>query len=289
MTAATGGAEEPPMPSWKALRFKASKFFLTAHMEVRLEEATAPLNDGDLLSSPEGRIPALPPHPPWTIELTSSVAGRRTRTLVWFDPQSLSALQRLREKLGSRPYDKLSRFTLDGVYTRRRSPVTEAEVDAPATSWGKVETKFEAYRDSNPMATEERPSAPCGAVLEATQLLYLLPTLDFENPPDDLCVFSDGRLSRLRFEARGTASIDIEIEETAADGSLRQREEETAARCVVVHSRSLDNRSEGQLELLGLEGDLEVFIDETHGLPLEIRGKLPRIGSVRVKLVGVER
>ncbi len=288
LVAAPGTADENPLPDWQALHFKASKFFLTAHMEVRLEKTPAPLTDSDLLSSPEGRTVALPAHAPWTIELASSIAGRSSRTLVWFDPQTHSALQRLREKLGSRPYDKLSRFTLDGVYTRRRSPTTDAEADGPATTWSKVETKFEAYRDSSPKATDDNPSAPCGAVLEATQLLYLLPTLDFENPPGNLCVFSDGKLSRVLFEARGKTSIKIDLEETAADGSQRRREADVIARCVVVRSQALDNRSQGQLELLGLEGDLEIFVDEAQGLPLEIRGKLPRIGSVQVKLVGVE-
>lgn len=274
------------LPNWKALHFKASKLFLTARMEVRLEPAK-PLAESDLLSSPEGRVMALPTHPLWTVELASSVAGRRTRTLLWFDPQSQSAIQKLRQKLGSKPYDKLSRFTLDGVFTRRRAPVSTAETDGPATAWSKVETKFEAYRDSAPAATEADPSAPCGTVLEATQLLYLLPVLDLSAPPTDLCVFDD-KLSRVLFEAKGEALLDIDIEETGEDGTRRRRQEKIKARCVVVRSQSLDENSEGQLELLGLEGDLEIFVDEEHGLPLEIRGKLPHIGTVRVELVGVE-
>lgn len=292
-------AEEMALPKWKALRFEASKLFITAQMEVRLEPLSKDLA-GTLLDSPKGRVLQVPGHPLWSVELTSSAAGRRSRSRVWFDPQTQAAFQRAKEKLGSKPYDKVSRFTRDGVYTRRRAPIDDAERGRPAEAWSKVETKFEGYpgwQESDPskgtspkmstVLTSTTDDADCRAILEPSQLLYLLGAIDLAQPPTDLCIFSDGSVSKLLFEPRGETSIAIDFEETSATGT-RQRKEKVKARCVVIRSQTLDGQPGGELELLGLEGDVEIFLDTSQGLPLEVRGKLPHLGNVRVGLVGVD-
>ncbi len=283
------------LPTWRTLHFEASKLFLTAKTEVRLSEETANL-DQVLLSSPEGRTWNPPQHGLWTLELFSSAVGRDSRSRVWFDPQSQRAWQREKERLGSKPYDKLSRYTRDGVYTRRRAPQDSSERDRPADTWTKVGNRFESYpgwqaanakRPATLSHVADGPDASCGAVLEASQLLVLVSTLDLNAPPDDLCVFADGALSKLRFDVQGTSKLKLDLEETR-NGKTESRGDTVEAHCVIIRSQTLDGQAGGQLELLGLEGDVEVFVDAERGLPLEIRGKLPHLGSVRVQLVGVE-
>lgn len=282
------------LPTWRVLRFEASKLFLTAKTELRLTEETAPL-DEVLLPSPEGRTWDPPSHRLWALELFSSAVGRESQSRVWFDPRNHRAWQRAKERLGSKPYDKLSRYTLDGVYTRRRAPQDDGERRRPADAWTKVGTYFESYpgwqgaSDTRPAQTStvtDGDEAPCRAVLEASQLLVLLGTFDLEAPPNDLCVFADGALSKLRFEVRGTSKLRLDLEETRG-GKTQTRRDTVEAHCVVIRSQALDGQPGGQLELLGLEGDVEIFLDADRGLPLEVRGKLPHLGSVRVQLVGV--
>ena len=283
------------LPEWRALHFEASKLFLTAKTDLRLSEETAPL-DEVLLPSPEGRAWAPPNHRLWTLELFSSAVGRDSRSRVWFDPQSHQAWQRAKERLGSKPYDKLSRYTRDGVYTRRRAPQDDAERNRPADTWTKVGTRFESYpgwqasiggTPAKPSAVVDGPNAPCSAVLEGSQLLVLLSTLNLDAPPTDLCVFADGAVSKLAFEIRGRSKIKLDLEETR-DGTTRNLRETVEAHCVVIRSQPLDGQLGGQLELLGLEGDVEIFLDPERRFPLEVRGKLPHLGSVRVQLVAVD-
>lgn len=297
-------ADDSALPSWKALRFEASKLFIKAEMEVRLQPTT-PTSGDTLLDSPSGRPlqGSAANSPLWSVELTSVAAGRRSRSRVVFDPTTQAALQRTKEKLGSKPYDKVSRFTHDGVYTRRRAPTDDSEKGRPASTWTKIETKFEPYPGWQPADTATgRPEHPspvlggtaadgsraCGAILEPSQLLYLLATLDLDHPPTDLCIFASGSISRLLFEPRGTTAVTVDIEESTGQSS-RRHSGKVNARCVVVRSQSLDGQPGSELELLGLEGDVEIFLDTTRGYPIEVRGKLPHLGSVRVALVGVDR
>lgn len=289
---AAGDQTAADLPPWQALRFEASKLFLTAKMEVRLEKASRQAAD-TLLPSPEGR-PFAPSDPSlWTVELTSSAVGRRSRSRVWFDPKTHSAWQRAKEKLGSKPYDKVSRFTRDGVYTRRRAPINSQQTEQPPETWGKVQTRFEPYpgwqASGLSQVLADGGDGPCRAILEPSQLLYVLGILNLDAPPENLCIFSDGTISRLRFEPRGSTALNVDFTESKGTGTAEQRRQERLdARCVIIRSLTLDGQAGGELELLGLEGDVEIFLDSDRGLPLEIRGKLPNLGSVKVRLVGVE-
>ena len=87
-------------------------------------------------------------------------------------------------------------------------------------------------------------------------------------------------------------SIPADYQEQLADGRARQRQGKVSALRYAVRTELLGTTREGEkgaaLRLLGLEGDLEVDVDPRLGSPVQVRGDLPRLGAVTVRLERVQ-
>ncbi len=263
---------DPDRVPWTRLRYEARKLFFKGTTEVRLGAGSR----RDLIASP-GHAALEPgsggPAPRVSLlELDSVFAGRRSEVEVWFDPGGLVAFQRRKLRHGKKAYEKIYRFTADGVFSRRRSPRISGR--RPAEPWGRLEEEFYRYPGER---------GGCPTVAEPTMLFYLLAAAELTpGEPLTACTFSRRDLSRVEVRAAGAATLKVDYAELT-DGERRQRQGEIEALRVTVRARPLDG---GDFEFLGLEGDVEIFLVD--GVPVEIRGRLPRFGRVQVKLVEVE-
>ncbi len=261
---------DPDRVPWTRLRYEARKLFFKGTTEVRL---AGPRGDraGELIASP-GRAGLEPKAGVSLIELESAFAGRRSVAEVWFDPGSAGALQRRKQRYGKKAYEKIYRFTGDGIFSRRRSPRISGR--RPGEWWGRLEEEFYRYPGER---------GGCPVVAEPTVLFYLLAAAELATgKPLAVCTFSRRGLARVELRSAGTATLDVDYAETSA-GERRRRQGEIEALRVTVRARPLNG---GDFEFLGLEGDVELFL--AGRVPVEIRGRLPRFGRVQVKLVEVE-
>ena len=270
------GDLDPARVPWTRLRFEARKLFLKATTEVRF--ATAPRRDleGQLIDSPRSAASEPRGARIARLELDSSLAGRRSEVDVWFDPGEVFALQRRKLRHGKKAYQKTYRFTDDGVFSRRRSPRSSAEGERPPGGWSRVEETFYAHPGKR---------RDCPAIIEPAMLFYLVAVADLApREPLSICAFSNKVLSRLELRPTGSVPLRVDYAEISAGGRTRRKGEIEAQR-IAVSARPLDHAEE-DFELLGLEGDVELFVHR--GVPVEVGGRIPGFGRVKVRLAEAE-
>lgn len=263
---------DPTLVPWTRLELEAKKLFTKARTEILL---TSPAGLGRrLIASPRGA--ALQPEGPLALlELKAAFAGRRSETSVWFDPRRAAVLQRLKLKPGKKGYQKTHRFTDDGVYSHRRSPLDSRQGAGPVEGWGKVEEAFYPF--------PERPRE-CGPISEPELLLYMISAAGTEKP-FHTCSFSDKTLHHVELKPRGTVSLDVDYA-TNSDGRQRRHRGRVEVERVVLQARPVDPGSGDDFKFLGLEGDVEIFLDGR--IPVEVAGRFPGLGRIRIKLVAAD-
>lgn len=269
------GELDPARVPWTRLRFEARKLFFKATTEVRFATGRRRDLEGQLIASPRGAV--LEPAGPRIslLELDSSLAGRRSESAVWFDPGEVFALQRRGRRHGKKAYQKTYRFTRDGVFSHRRAPTSSAEARHPPTEWGKVEETFYPHPGER---------SGCPAVIEPAMLFYVAAAAPALREPLSLCAFSHRVLSRVELRPTGTVPLEVDYVEISPGGRTHRKGEIEALR-IAVGARPF-GPAEEDFEFLGLKGDVELFL--AGGVPVEVGGRIPHFGRVKVRLVEVE-
>lgn len=279
VAAAAGGAPEtgaqpsldPGQVPWTRLELEARKLFAKGRTEVRLTSVARSQAAPHLIASPdaaavEGGGPKLA-----VLDVEAAFAGRRSETRIWFDPWRPAALQRLKLRTGRKGYQKTYRFADAGVYSRRRSPADRRQSEGPVGGWSQLAEAFYPY----PAGYRE-----CGPVTEPTLVLYVVSALGAR--PFHLCSYSDKTLHHVELTPGGSVSLDVDY----TLGSGRRRQGRVEVDRVVLRARPVAAGSGDDFEFLGLEGDVDIYLDGR--VPVEIAGRLPGLGRVRIKLTAAE-
>lgn len=260
-----------PKPAWSALRFTARKLFFESTTEIRLERVVPETLGGVLVEPAEGEAGLRPTGSPVALmTVDSRFASRHDESSLWFELETGRALQRFKIRHGKKAYRKKYRFAAGGVHVRRIAPL-EGEVSQPHERWSKIEDRFYRHGEEG-----------CAVVLEPTVLLYLLA----EAPPApgeplELCTFSGKMLQRVVVENKGSQTVEVDYGTylPGNDQPARHRGRQDLLRL------ELRPAGEGdELELLGLEGAIEVYVDPRQRLPVRVEGRLDFFGRVSVVL-----
>jgi len=263
----------PESVAWTELQFRARKlgFSLTADMAL---VATPAAQGASALVAPEEGTAVPPGASIESIQLRSGFAGRSSEITVFFDPETGQALQQQQLDTGKRNRFRVSRFCAEGIDSSRREPA-EGEAKRPSSDWSIRSHRWEDY--------------PAWAgddllVSDATALFYLVAAAKLDKPGDrhQVPVFTKGNLILVEMTVR---SVDrVKVDYTTSGGS-RVKGTVDALR-ISLDAQHLDPDSkESDLELLGLQGDVEMLVDREKRLPLELSGRVPIAGKVTVRLV----
>ena len=95
-------------------------------------------------------------------------------------------------------------------------------------------------------------------------------------------VFTDGEIHRARIEADGLRQMPVSFDLVKPRGQVRVTGPRNVRRLTVTPEGL--GGGEGKLELLGLQGALEVFVDVEHAVPVLIRGRVKIAGQVEIRL-----
>ena len=272
--------------SWTELSYTASKLLASATTDVEL--APEPLNSRKWPLIASGRYADLQPS-----ESDVLVVGVRTslrlpfdmskdaRSRVWFTPGHPSALQRATLEGGSKSSEKIYRFAEGGVYRLRRQPNGESEAQLPPERWTHVKESFYPYPNDRP---------GCPYVSAPAMLFYILSaaTLSEASNPLKVCVFSKKKLYVIRAQVEGSQRMRVSYAVRAGGDDTEYVGERNVLR-VTLHATNLDSGLEAtdDLEFLGLEGDIHIFLDRELGVPIQISGGLPPFGQVDFKLTAM--
>jgi hypothetical protein len=260
---------------WTELQFRARKLGFSVTADMKLASSPAATVAGKLVSPEEGS--GVPPGGTVaSILLTSGFAGRNSEITVFFDPETGQALQQQQLDTGKRNRFRVTRFCEEGIDSRRQQPA-EGEAKRPHEEWTDRSRNWEAYPG---WAGDDL------LVVDPTALFYIVAAAPLEKPGDryQVPVFTKGNLILVEMTVRAIDKARVDYASSSA-GSSRVKGSVDALR-ISLDAQHLDPDSkETDLELLGLRGDVEMLVDREKRLPLEISGKVPIAGTVRVRLV----
>lgn len=267
---------DPRHLEWTRLRYEAKKLFVSAESEVRLRAPRVDEVEGEWVAAPDGDELRASGERVVEVTIDSTMAGRQSRARIWVEPHRAVALGRHKARLGKKGYEKDYRFTASGTFLRRRAPSTPEEASGDADGWSKVEDFF------YPRAQ----GFECAAISEPSAIFYLLATDPriAEGTPAEICLYSDKRFLRVRVERVGTEEVEADYRELEGE-STREVLGAVEAWHLSMRPESADDAED--FEFLGLEGDVEIYLDPRTRAPLRLDGKLSGF-QVSVKLREIE-
>ena len=266
---------EPCAPAFEHLRFQARKALVLSG-ELTLD-ASVPAADSALreLRSCDDGPACLPPGRCLVLLDAGTKAGSHvSQALTWLDSEKGSVVQVLEARRGRRW--RLTRQTEDGHHQWTRRPANKRERRASIDEWSKRSEEHVAW----PEPPGDLPRSSSFALLHEA----MARRLDREGASAELVVYSKGRVMRVGLKAHDLVEVDVDYERRAAGGVERVEGRRPLRRVEVEGDTVGDDEGESAVSLLGLESDLELYLEPGTGLPVEIRGGVKLFGKVRVRL-----
>ncbi len=266
----------PQNVGWSRLELEASKFFITARSEVELAARPSAEAAADLIVPGEGQ--GLRPRGAQShrIDIRTRFLGRDSRVRFWFDSRNARALQRSSHDLAkSRLRHRTYRYTRGGVFSHTLRP-GDGEEDRPYAQWTDVRDKYFVF----PRGKDAGP-----AVTEAAGLLYLVPAGDFRAPGDEarVRVFTRGKVREVDVRVAARERTRVDYVEVSGDRE-RQVQGEVDALRIALRPRVEAGEERSGFKLLGLEGDIDLYLEPRTRALLLVTGKIQIAGRVNLRL-----
>jgi len=262
---------------WSELGFRAKKLTFSATTKLSLAPASADAIRSALLEPTEGAGIEPEDDRNLILSLESSGLGRNSTVKIWMDADRAAAYQRDQLETGKTERYRAYRLTGGGVSVITHKP-KKGEEDRPRSQWSDRSERYDRYPEWTGRNL---------LVSEPTALFYLVAASPLEKPGDlfQVPMFSRGNLILVQLQVTGTEKHKAEFTERNAAGGARTVKETVEALRISVDARALDpDSSESDLEILGLRGDVVFLLDPRTRAPLEVSGKVPVAGTVKVRL-----
>lgn len=275
---AAAPAFDPDRPGWRSLEYHASKLLISAstRVEARLRKATE--ISLELRQTPRG-TPVAPGDDVIEITHLARAAGRTSRIRLWADPHDGAAVQSLHSDLDGKLRERTYRFLDLGTWHFTRKPADRREEALPPDRWTDLADGLRAYP----------PGAQGQRISETGALLWMIAASTLQSTGDrfETLVYSRRRVSRVTVRVTGQRPVFTSHAEHGGGGSRQQRAT-VQALAISVSAVPFDPADDpDDFELLGLRGNLELFLDPVTRAPLELRGHARMFGQVTVRLTGL--
>lgn len=280
--ALNAGADElnPDRIGWSALRFQASKLFMSIGVDVTLTTPDCTTVLPRLMEPGEGTAVA-PVGAQKVLTIETEAFGRLSQVELIMNAGDGAALQRTSHDSGGRFRHRIYRFTDRGAYQRTRWPVGKDEERLPAERWPE-------WSEANENLRPYPPAAVAALVTEPSGLLYVIGAAPLDNPGDtfDILAYVRSHVHRVRVAVVGPETIDLKYGYVAG-GKIEQRAGPQPAIRMLIRGESIDENSDDEFEMLGLRGDIVLHVDPVTRAPLQLEGRVKIAGHVRMRLIGL--
>lgn len=264
----------PSRIQWTKLEYRASKLGIKANSDVYIELVPA-TEAAKSFVEPEGGRGLMPDEDMVAhVKLHSFVRGKESQVELWLDPSSASALQRLSvERSAKRNVYRNYRFRENSAHAVRREPASNKDNQGDAAKWP-LDHEIDIPFPSN---LSDR------AVSEASALFYVLAAADFREAGDKVILYGFDRdgMTQLVMTFVEMQEMKVDYTEVSSAGERTVRDRRQVAR-VTLSGEAVEPGS--TFEFLGLQGDIEIFVDPELRVPVEVVGRIPYAGRTRVGL-----
>jgi hypothetical protein len=257
--------------TWRKLAFTATKLLVTAHADVAFEWREPAEVSGELLTDVPG-LPIVPRARLGAIELGSRFLSRRSSTTLLFDPSSLEAYQSSSRDYGKRNRLKVYRYGHDGVFTRRLRPASVEEGALEPEAWSDRSEQIHPLRAD-------------GVLSDPASLFYLLSVAD----PSDyakggtMMAFSRSQAQPIEIDFVGVEPLRVSFD-LHGPSSPEDDPERIDGEVETLHYALRPAAEAEEFQLLGLEGDLDLWIEVARRIPVQVSGRVSPLGKVVVRL-----
>ena len=261
--------------NYTKLNYEASKLFLSFDTGVTLGKKPASEVINDLVMPKDNNALVPESGSVYMVSTDSTFFGKHTVYTLWFD-ENAALLQRLKELRGSKNNSKVYRFAKNGKHDFRK----DFDNDSYKINLGEVKHWGNSFAPYPAEANEGQ------VISESSALLYLMSLLKLQNPGDEqnLVLFSRGQLINTRLTV--TEKTKLKVDFTIASGSNNQRIKEKKRSVIKVVVKPVDSQGNPvkDLKVMGLQGDIAMYIDEGTRLLLQVTGEVEIAGEVDIKL-----
>ena len=267
--------------TWKHLSFKGKEYFAKLVAEIELMSPSKSELDGAFIPSPKGAPVAMTEFGALVIDtnifVKSIFATVKLRKKAWFDPVSVSAMQYVRERRGFKDSEKTYRFTDKGVHRVAKTPIDKNETIQPPEKWSS------SYEEFYPYDSEKKDCANITAPISIIYLISALKVSDFEKPVT-ICVFNKKETVYLDIQKQPSEALQVSHIEAKDDKAIHKNTS-ILAEVLSLKARSI---SSGQpidnFTLVGLQGNLRIYIDRESQTPVQLRGDYKSFGEIKLNL-----
>ena len=278
---------DPKRVPWSKLSYRVKNFSAEVNTQVQLESLPTAEVEVALIKSSQG-VPLRVSRPEsYKISVQRVVdaifsAPVTSSTQVWFNPQDATALGRVRLRVGKKDFKKIYRFTDQGVFRHRREPKDRQEVSKQPDQWTNIRDTFYTH-DLDQLGFHN--------VTERLVLIYIISAAELSESmqPLSFCVFGRRQLFHIQLKPDGLHSLKVDFIEKNHQGEIhRQGKVEALKIDLAIQPLPSDLDEDEDFSFLGFEKDIAIFIDPKSNLPIQLSGKIPKVGNSTVKLHQVQ-
>ena len=278
---------DPKRVPWLQLSYRVKNLSAEVTAQVQLESLPAAKAKAALIKSPQG-IPIKACRPEsnriTVHKIVDSIFKKPVKTVnhVWFNPQDATALGRIRLRRGNDDFKKVYRFTEQGVFRHRRKPKDRQEILKQPEKWTDVKDTFYTYNLGQ---------LGCPKVTERLVLIYIASAAEISKSmqPLSFCVFGKRQLFHVRLKPEGFHSLKVDFIEKKQQGEIhRQGQVEALKIALEIQPLASDLKEIENFSFLGFQEDIAIFIDPASDLPIQLTGKISKVGEVTIKLHEVQ-
>jgi hypothetical protein len=273
--------------SWKRLSFQAQNRQNEVAIQLQLESLPAASVEAALIKSRQGD--PIPPSSPIVYKISAImmvesdyVPDFNVDNQVWFNPVDAAALGRIRLRRGRDDFEKIYRFTRQGVFRHRREPENKKQFSLDPDKWTNLKDTFYPY---------DLAQLGCPNVSERLVLVYIASAAEISesSPPLSICVFGKRQLHHVKLVPEGLEKLEVDYIEKNQQSEVRRNETVNALKIAFeFQPMKSDLEDDENFSFLGLREDIALFIDPRSNLLIQVVGKMPMVGKVTLKLNEVQ-
>ncbi len=265
---------DPDRVQWRYLKLKARKFLLTATSEAWLDLVDLDQVESEIITPEQGA--GVAPEPRLVrMQSTTRFFGRKSVMKLLMNPSNGRAVQEaLDHRGGDRTKHRIFRYTDTGIFVLTYRPMNEAENDLPWPDWTRISPEWR---------TIEKQAYGLPIVLPFG-LLYVVGAADIApgKPPARLLSISDRKITYLELVAYAARPRTVDFMLNGPDGTRRCKGRLPAIR-IGIRGQPVDPTLDTRFEFLGLEKDIQIYIEPETRIVLEVSGKAPIVGHLVIR------
>ena len=265
---------DPERVHWTYMKMTAQKFIFSASTEARLSFVDSASLADVIIPADQGN-PVMPGDTVAGLGAITKYFGKESKLQLHMFPDSAQAIQYALDEDGDRTKHRIYRYTDTGIFVRTHRPGDRDQRKEPWTTWPTIQTEWRTI-------AEAAYGAP---IVEPLGLLYITGAADLApgSAPIELLSMSDRKVVRIWLSALDAAPRKVDYELSAPNGNWRCKGEAPAIR-IAVDGEPVEPQADVKFQFLGLEEDIEIFVEPESRVVLEVRGRAPIVGNLVTRL-----